>query len=61
VMSLLPAMSVPSLSAAHAMSMSARGTNAAPSARLDTRDKNVGFLVSETIIRGTPKAPNLSW
>jgi len=46
VMSLLPAMSVPSLSAAHAMSMSARGTNAAPSARLDTRDKNVGFLAT---------------
>jgi hypothetical protein len=47
VMSLLPAMSVPSLSAAHAMSMSARrGTNAAPSARLDTRDRKVGFLAT---------------
>jgi hypothetical protein len=47
VMSLLPAMSVPSLSAALAMSTSARrGTNAALSARLDTRDRKVGFLAT---------------
>jgi len=44
VMSLLPAMSVPSLSAALAMSTSARkGTNAALSARLDTRDRKVAL------------------
>jgi hypothetical protein len=44
-MSLLPVMSVPSLSAALATSMSARrGTSAALSARLDTRGRKVGFL-----------------
>jgi hypothetical protein len=43
VMSLLPATSVPSLSAALATSMSARkGTSAALSARLDTRGTKVG-------------------
>ena len=47
VMSLLPAMSVPSLSAALAMSTSARrGTSAALSARLDTRDRKVGFCTT---------------